>query len=173
VGIVGDGNLVEQTSADVRVQGIELEILAQVSENLSFSGYVSRLDSEYTRAPGGALNPQVGEQAKNAPPWSARLAAEYVMPRSTRGEFVLGAAYTYTDDYYVLVPNIPWYLLESRGLLDARVAYRDTTSGWEIELAGRNLTDELYALQATLLSGPMRYFSPGRTWSLQFRLLSR
>jgi len=173
VGIVGDGNLVEQTSADVRVQGIELEVLALATDRLSFSGYISRLNSKYTRAPGGELNPQVGEQAKNAPPWSGRLSGEYALPMGTDGEVVFGGGYTYTDDYYVLVPNIPWYLVESRGLLDARIAYRNEASGWQIELAGRNLTNELYALQSTLLSGPMRYYSPGRTWSLQFRILSR
>lgn len=172
VGIVGDGNLVEQTSADTRVQGFELEVSAQVAQGFSLSGFVSYLDSEYTRAPGGPLNPKVGDQVKNAPEWSSRLSAQYQFPLTGNYELGLGANYVYTDDYFALVPNLPWYQIDSRGLLDARLTLVRPDAGWRLELAGQNLSNERYALQTTLLSGPMRYYMPERTWSLMFRIMT-
>lgn len=173
VGIVGDGNLVEQTSADVRVQGIELEVSAQVTEGFNLSGYVAKTDAEYVRAPGGANAPKVGDQPKNTPELAARIAADFTWDVGGTLQGVLGAAATYSDDYYALVPNIPWYLIESRTLVDARIGLRSRDGGWEIELGGKNLTDEEYALQTTILSGPMRYYMPGRTWSIMFRMSNR
>ncbi|MFT7289057.1 MAG: iron complex outermembrane receptor protein [Halieaceae bacterium] len=173
VGIVGDGNLVEQTSADTRVQGVELELSAQVAEGFSVSGFISYLDSEYTRAPGGELNPRVGEPVKNAPEFSGRLTANYDFPVSDNYRVGVGASYVYTDDYFALVPNLPWYQIDSRGLLDARLTLSRPGANWQLELAGQNLTDERYALQTTLLSGPMRYYMPERTWSLTFRIGER
>jgi iron complex outermembrane recepter protein len=173
VGIVGNGNLVEQTSADVRVQGIELELSAQVSDGFNLSGYITKTNGEYVRAPGGANAPRVGEQPKNTPELAGRIAADYNWDVSSRLQGLLGGSLTYNDDYYALVPNIPWYLIESRTLVDARIGLRDKDNGWTLELAGKNLTDEEYALQTTLLSGPMRYYMPGRTWSLQFTMTNR
>jgi iron complex outermembrane receptor protein len=172
VGVAGNGNLVEQTSADVRVEGIELEWMARASEHLMLSGHVAKLDSKYTRAPGGANNPQVGDEAKNTPPLTVRVAADYTAPAFGSTEFVIGGTYTYTDEYYCLVPNIPWYRIDSKKLLDARIGLQAADGRWGVELGGKNLTDELYALQTTILSGPMRYNAPGRTWSLQFRMKS-
>ena len=173
VGIVGNGNLVEQTSADVRVQGVELELSAQVTEGFGLSGYIAKTDGEYVRAPGGANAPRVGEQPKNTPELAARIAADYTWNVGSALEGSFGTAVTYNDDYYALVPNIPWYLIESRTLVDARLGIGARDGGWKVELAGKNLTDEEYALQTTILSGPMRYYMPGRTWSLQFTMSSR
>lgn len=173
VGVAGNGNLVEQTSADVRVQGVELEWSAKASDHLTLSGYLSKLDSKYTRAPGGANNPKVGDEAKNTPPFSGRFAGDWRASVSPKFDLVIGGGYTYTDDYYCLVPNIPWYKIDAKGLLDARVALEAPDGRWGLEFGGKNLTDEEYALQTTILSGPMRYNAPGRTWSLQFRMSGR
>jgi iron complex outermembrane receptor protein len=58
---------------------------------------------------------------------------------------------------------------DSYGLLDARVALQTREAQWEVALFGKNLTDELYRLDAIPFLGDVfsRFGAP-RSYGVQF-----
>jgi iron complex outermembrane receptor protein len=58
---------------------------------------------------------------------------------------------------------------ESYGLLDARIALGSRNDGWEVALFGKNLTDELYRVDAIPFLGDVfSRFGPPRSYGAQF-----
>jgi iron complex outermembrane receptor protein len=175
VGVVNtgtSGSLVAETAADMRSEGAELELTGRVTETLTLSAYYARDKTQYLSVSGAysADNPQVGQSAKDTPLNSGRFGADYRVPLDTRGHLEFGANYRYTSAYYAELPELPWYRQGGYGLLDGRIGYVNDKDNWSVELAGENLTNKLYFLTSTLLSGPMRFYMPQRTWSLQFKM---
>jgi iron complex outermembrane receptor protein len=170
IGTGGEGSLVTETAADLRSQGAELELTARVLEGLTLNASYARDQTRYLSVSGpySASNPQVGQETKYTPLNQERLGANYSFGLTNDAHGEVGSNFSYRSATIALVPALPWYQEGGYGLVDARVAYVDDKHGWSMTLGGANLTNKLYFNQATLLSGPMRFFMPGRTWSLQF-----
>jgi iron complex outermembrane receptor protein len=166
----GDGSLVTETAADLRSQGGELELTAKVMEGLTLNASYSYDDTKYLSVSGpySVSNPQVGQSTKYTPKNTERVGANYEFPVSAIAHAEFGTNLSYRSQYLTEVPSQPWYIQGAYALLDARAAYVDDRHGWSVTLGGQNLTNKLYFIQSTLLSGPMRFFQPQRTWSLQF-----
>jgi iron complex outermembrane receptor protein len=176
IGVVsggGNGSLVTESAINMLSQGAELELQGRVTEALTLTGYYAKDMTKYTSNASGPFsptNPQEGQETKDTPPDTARFGANYHIPVDMNGHVELGGNYRYTAAYYTEVPVTPWYREGGYGLLDARAAYVSDKNHWSVELGGQNLTDKLYFYQSTLLSGPLRFYMPPRTWSLQFKV---
>ncbi len=159
--------LMTTNAADGETKGVELEFDYAPNEALRIDGSVSYIDFELTdliyTIPGVTLD----STSPFTPEYSASLGIQYQM-----GRFVPRLDVIYQDDVYAGWVNNPDVLLESRTLVNARVAW-EADNDWVVALAVKNLTDKYYFTSATDGSGGAGPSSaqPGlpRTWELSVK----
>ena len=170
---------------ETEIQGIELETVIQITENLTLNAMAGWLEGEYTQVtdeqaggltndgvpcPGGVATVEcaLGLELKNAPTIKGTIGANYNYPL-TRGALDFGFDFTFEDDSWGLVANSPDHALTQVGtLLNARFAYTADDNQWQVALWGRNLLDETYSRAATAGSFT-QYASPPLEWGVDAR----
>ena len=171
---------------ETEIQGIELEAILQVSENLTINAMAGWLDGEYTKVtpeqaggltndgvpcPGGIATVEcaLGLELKNAPRVKGTIGGNYNIPMAAGANLDIGLDLTFEDDSWGLVANSPPHALTQVGtLLDARVAYTADENKWQVALWGKNLLGEEYARAATAGSFT-QYASAPLTWGVDAR----
>ncbi|MCA8901796.1 MAG: TonB-dependent receptor, partial [Hyphomonas sp.] len=121
-------------NSDAEISGLEIEASALVTENFRIGFQGGTLDSEIK---------QNGNRAKYTPELSYSLTADYNRPLANGGEFFASGSASYEDDYYQGVDNDPVRIIPEHTVVDARVGYKLPGDQWEIELAAKNLFDEV------------------------------
>ncbi|WP_231701588.1 TonB-dependent siderophore receptor [Halopseudomonas xinjiangensis] len=153
IAVVQDNGTIErQTIGESRVQGLDLEARAELTETISLSGGYSYMESEVVR---GTLRSGLsieGNQFTAAPKHSASLWTYYAPP-ATSMSFGLGARYT--GSYYFDAANTAES--ESATLFDAAFSY-EIVKGTDVAVNVKNLLDE----QHVVGSGTADYYNPGR-----------
>ena len=155
---------------DVETQGFELDVLANVTENLFVTAGVAVSEAETANG---------GDPIPFAPDLKYSLAAQYDVPLGNGGRIQLNTSYVFTDEQ--LSGNIgqteatnPEVLLPDYAIVNASVGYFSQDDKLGVTLIGKNLTDEAYA---TTYSGDgFRYQIPrnadryfGVNFTLNFR----
>lgn len=138
---------------DVETEGVEVDFQWQATENLSFIGAMAFSDAETT----------MGDDLPFAPDSNYSLVGNYVFPLETGAEWVVNAAYVFTDEQ--LSGNIgenatdnPEVLLPDYEIINASLTYRAPDDQYSVSLIGKNLTDESYA--TTYSGNGFRYQIP-------------
>lgn len=153
IAVVQDnGTIDRQTIGESRVQGLDLEARAELTDTLSVSGGYSYMDSEVVQ---GALRSGLsikGSAFTAAPKHSASVWSYYTLP-ATGMSFGLGARYT--GSYYFDAANTSES--DSATLFDAAFTY-EIIKGTDVAVNVRNLFDE----QHVVGSGSADYYNPGR-----------
>jgi iron complex outermembrane receptor protein len=172
VNIDGDGEFIQMIATELDAYGAELEMEYYPTRNFSLTGYVSRLKTAFHKdVPGVAGAPKKGDPQRYSPPWSARLTGNYTVPLSVLPGFELNynLNWVWSDTNQTTgVPYNPFFTLPPIHMVNAGITLRDTQRDWSIELGGKNLADEEWWDQASVSSGPVRYYQPGRTWYVRF-----
>ncbi|PHZ84782.1 TonB-dependent receptor domain-containing protein [Paremcibacter congregatus] len=160
-GFNGSGAVLLRNAASVTSKGVELELIARPTDQLTFNASVGYLDStfdNYTGVPvsvfGGAADANdgaidgftdaSGNQVPLAPKWTANMAAQHEMPLGDDGTWITRLDYNYTASRFDSggVTNEPEAFIPSFGLLNARMGYRSNDDRWGVYLWAKNLTDE-------------------------------
>jgi len=155
-----------QNAGEGEIMGLELEVLAQVSENLRLTMSYGYLDGDWKKYPGAEVDPETGAETpvelKNvakfpqAPENDISLAVDYSIPARDWGLLNLHVDYSYTDSLYIvplatdgLSKPIPQSRVKQREVVNARVALTEMPvglgadgSGLEVALWAKNLFDE-------------------------------
>ncbi len=145
---------------EAEMQGIELDFLYNLSDNLQVRAVASYLDSEYgdhlTAVPNGVMSQQPmplaiinvkGDQMRIAPELSYGLTVTHTsfLPK---GELEVSASMSYSDDvwfeYLQRVKQDAWTVV------NASVSYAPLTSDMRVSLFGRNLGNKKYFTSALL-----------------------
>lgn len=160
-------SLIIDNAASARIDGVELELQVRPIAALQLWLSGSYLDSEYRDFIDSAGNDLSGNRLARTPEFSFSGGADYNMPLNATLTLDLRAEYQWQDDMPWLVENTVFE--DSYGLLDARVALESRDAGWEVALFGRNLTDELYRVDAIPFLGDVfsRFGAP-RSYGVQF-----
>ena len=171
---------------ETEIQGVELEAILQLGENLTINAIAGWIDGEYTEVtdeqaggltnqgvpcPGGVPTVEcaLGLELKNAPEFSGSLGANYNIPLSGGADIDIGIDLAFEDDSWSLVANSPDHALTTVDtLVNARIAYTADANKWQVALWGKNLTDETYARAATGASFT-QYAAPPLTWGVDAR----
>ncbi len=164
-----------QNAAKATSQGIELDLEAAPIEGLSLAANVGHLQAKYDKFFDGFTDPTVppvdrsGETIQSIPEWRTYLRAQYSLPIETQhaeldGYLVPRLEWTYTDTITYNGNQIQ----SPTHLLHARLAYQFWDDQLEIAAWGRNLTDETYFNQSTVLFSVFgtgtRFFQSPRTY---------
>jgi iron complex outermembrane receptor protein len=145
-------------AAEAEIKGLELDLQASVSENMTLRAGASFIDAEYTefetgllcstREPGGhtiylpECSPK-GNSLVRTPETSFNVGILYTKPLSF-GTLGFSADYMWTDDFYWELDN---RLVEpSYGLLNGTLFWTSLDEHWNVTLWGRNITDEDYSM---------------------------
>ena len=167
------------------VKGLELEAEALITDALKVDlavGYLDATFDEYfnfdTAYPALGLQDLSGNSLAYAPEWKAAFGAEYewALPGNW-GDLSARADYSYTDERWVNAFNRPadpgvltdGDLLDSYSLVNARLSWRNADDNWQVDVYGRNLTDEVVKTHVFEASGPSAVgtFLPPRTYGLK------
>ncbi len=146
-------------AGELRQQGLEVDINAQLTDNLKAIAGLSLLDSEFLDYPGGTNLPgfdqTVSQDLKGAsnnfsPDYQASLALEWRAELNPDLEWFVRGEYQYVDEQSVngQTDNNPAQVEDAVGQLNARLGLVAASGRWDITLYGRNLSDEGYC-QAT------------------------
>jgi iron complex outermembrane receptor protein len=137
----GQKTVVENASS-ATLQGVEVDIQAFISENLSMRANIGYLDSSYDDFSYEGADGTVdlsGLDFRRAPDWTGSLDATYEWDMAG-GHAWVRAAYHYIGEHYVNVSNSPELKNDAQNLIDASVNY--SIDAFTFSVYGRNLTDE-------------------------------
>lgn len=163
-------------------QGIELETMFRVTDNLTLSFLAGWMDGEYVdvteaqaagltssglSCPGGVSTIKCAKSlgVKNSPEWNGTVSAHYAINLG-HGDVDLNLDIAYEDDFHSLAGNAPEHTnLDMVTLINARAGYTVADGRWQVALWGKNLTDREYA-RASVAGSFSQFASPPRTWGI-------
>lgn len=160
-------SLIIDNAASARIEGIELELQLRPVQALQLWLSGSYLNSEYRDFIDSAGNDLSGNRLARTPEFRLTGGADYTMPINSDLSLDARVEYQWQDEMPWLVENTVFE--DSYGLLDARLALQAGEQQWEVALYGKNLTDELYRLDAIPFLGDVfsRFGAP-RSYGVQF-----
>lgn len=157
-------------SVDAEIKGIELELTAALTADLTLSGFVSTLDGKVTKADAtDPLVPPVGKKLPFVPDVSGKIGLDWNIPVASGAEWFIGTNVAYKGKIYFATFNEPFAVQKAHELVDARFGYRTADEKLEISLGGRNLTDKEWADTGAVIDGGVLWMAEPRTWSVTFR----
>jgi len=134
-------------SGEAEIQGLELDLLAAITENFQFGINYAYLDYEITNA----VFPDGSDRTDStvlvwAPEHAYSIVADYSLPLGNLGELKAHLDYSWQDDQYALANTDQGdVIVEDFGLLNGRISldYVEMLGGeWQFALWAKNLTDE-------------------------------
>jgi iron complex outermembrane receptor protein len=168
-------------AASAENKGIELEVLARLTEGLTADFSATWLDATYTEFVTGDYRNNFeptdlsGNNLQNAPEYTVRLALDYRRPIGAGGSLIGRLEGSYQDDVYFTEFNNSDAYQEAYGLLNASAGYEGGDGRWSVTGWVRNATDELVISNNIItapLYGSVRVGSllPPRTYGLTLAL---
>ena len=142
----GSTSLQLTNAGEATSQGVELESTWLPTDRLEFTFNVTKLDATYDLFENpDPLEPDfTGNKLPYAPDWKTYFSAQYLQPLGEHGSLRFFANYAWVDDQYTDPSNGPAYLIDSYGLIDARISWMPVSERWELALWGKNLADKEY-----------------------------
>ena len=140
----GTGQKTVVTNASsATIQGVELDVQAFVTDNLSLRANLGYLDTEYDDFEYQALDGSTVDlsdlEFRRAPDWTGTVDATYEWDMAGGTAWVRGA-YHYLGEHYVNVTNSPELENDDQHLIDASINY--SINAFTFSVFGRNLLDE-------------------------------
>jgi iron complex outermembrane receptor protein len=170
---VRDTNVIN--AGESEINGLELDITAILTEGLTLSASYAYLDTEFTEVD-APDNPEVSEDDfvfSNAPEHQYTLGLNYYRPLNFGG-LTASLNYYWVDDRFDTQKKAEAEdgstVIDSYGLLGAFLGLSEIELGaagsLDINLWGRNLTDEEYFTSAPVILQPAGAYHKGVTWGL-------
>ncbi|MGE4070903.1 MAG: TonB-dependent receptor [Lysobacterales bacterium] len=125
------------------VQGIELELFGQLSDNWVVQGNLAWLDAEYDEFISAGVDVSGSQKFTNAPEFSGAISLQYIRPLESGGEIRSRVGYSYQSKVYPTTDLSEAIAQEGYGLLSAGVIWQ-VDDQWKLALEGNNLTDKEY-----------------------------
>ncbi|GMG88373.1 TonB-dependent receptor [Biformimicrobium ophioploci] len=174
----GQVNTIVRNAGDVEISGLELEMQAAITSELSFYMMAGLLDAEYKEFfadVDGEVFPGEGSiptdntylSLRNTPDTTIGAGFDYYR-QTTLGEFSINYSYRWSDEYESEFFNDPRGHVDAMGMHNASVNLT-IDENYRVSLYGRNLTDERYA-RLVKIGGlsQMGMYNPPRTYGVQF-----
>jgi outer membrane receptor protein involved in Fe transport len=159
----GTAGFIVGNAAESEVDGIELDGMFAVSEEITIFGAIAFLDANYksftdaactaqqtidhaaaggTNTRANCLNDLSGERLQFAADMSANFGITYNTEITDSLELGLGADVMYTEDFDTAADADPVLVQDAYTKVNARISLGDIDGTWSLALLGKNLTDE-------------------------------
>lgn len=171
------------------VDGAEVELTWQATDNLRLSSSIAWIDATYDDFAGASCvqNPdgtpknsdcvgtgnaanenQAGEKLERSPDLEFNLSALWESNITDNMLLKAAASLYYSDEYFVQPTQALFSTQDSFTKVDARVALASYDGRWEVGVNGRNLGDEMTIQHAYVIAGnQFRNLSTGRTVTVE------
>jgi iron complex outermembrane receptor protein len=173
-----NGNADIYNGAAAKLYGLDLDAKLRLFENLTLTGAMEVMHTEYTSfmgAPlsmpmeGGGTAYSVGSVAGNRLPLAPRVTtsvtADYVVPMAARGDLTLSSTYAHNSGWYGEPDNRlhqPAY-----DVVNAQISWNSSDEIYKVRLWGKNLTDAQYTTAlGSQPNGDFAVFAPPRTYGV-------
>ena len=165
-------------AADVDASGLELELEALLTDNLTLRANIGTLDAEYNEFildldQDGTNEDFSGREVTRAPELTGGIDLTYMQDLESGANIRYNLNFLYEDEntyYYneVIGSNFDT-ILEERTILNANVTYRAPDDQWYVSVFGKNLTDDRYktAAQAVGALWTFANYGPPRVWGVE------
>ena len=165
-------------AAEVDANGLEIELTALITDDLTLRANVGTLGAEYDEFVldldlDGNLEDFSGREVVRAPDVTAGIDLTYMQDLASGANLRWNVNFNYEDEntyYYneVIGSNFDT-ILEKRTILNANVTYRTADDRYYISLFGKNLTDDRYktAAQAVGALWTFANYGPPRVWGIE------
>lgn len=161
-------------AAAAEIKGFEAEFQAQLTDEFFIIGNTAYIDAQYTDIDTSQfLTSTVNIDSKfaNTPEWKASVAAAYEQETSV-GLITWRGDWTYTSEIFNNAENTPLFIEPDLHLFNGSVTFSHPSGQWDVVLAGRNLTDEIYIVSGFDQPGvgfTEATYSRPREWSATFK----
>lgn len=194
---VGDdpGSFILINAGEVSTQGVELDFLAQVTENLRLTGGVAYIDASIDDYPAGqcsggqvlreengcsrtnSLQDLSGGDLPFSPEWKGNLAASYTVPLDGSFDLILKSMVRAQDEVQYTLSQDVNTIEDGYAIFDASVVLQDHSDRWTATVFVKNIADKFYAssIQANNLNILPNGYNhrygkdAGRTFGLELR----
>lgn len=190
------GNFVLINAGEVSTQGVEMDFLALVTENLRVSGGAAWIDASIDDYPGGPCSggqefrgecPDSGLQDLSggdlpfSPDWKLNLSASYTFYLDSGFDVEVIGFVRAQDDVQYSITQDDSTIQDSYAVFDTSVVLSDHDERWRATAFVKNITDEFYASaifsnNAALLPNGYNHRydrNSGRTYGLELRYMWR
>ena len=155
------GSAVENLG-DSTINGLELEILASLSENFRLDFTAGWLDAGFDclvvvdenfdragcnttqRLQAGADTVTVDSPLPRTPDWNFNVGGTFRIPLANGGDLTGRVNWKRTDSFWQRATTPPLEFNEGYELVNASLTYAPNQGDWSVMIGGTNLTDELY-----------------------------
>jgi iron complex outermembrane receptor protein len=172
-----DGLANNVSNADARIHGIELEMVARPTREITVDGSIAWLDAQYTRYltlnsnfPGLGEVDLRGNRLPKSPEFTVSAGLEYRLQLGQAGELTLRGEVRYVSDVYFDQFETGALNQDGYALVNARLSFRSADERWSAALFGRNLTDATYyqsMVRVDQFFGTVASFGAPRTYGIE------
>lgn len=161
-------------AAAATIQGLEVEIFATPTDQLSLNASLGLMDASYDEfniLVGGAVTDVSERPLVNTPEVTASLGATYTMPVTANWNATFHADANYRSEIATEISASPELTQDAYWLTNAYASIGKADGSWEIRAGARNLGDEAIQVQGFNLSEfpglQSAFFAAPRTYDLR------
>ena len=163
---------VTENAGQARIQGLELEMVAQPVKPFTIRAGIGYTDARYTELDPGATV-TLDTKLVKTPKLTANLVADYEFGLGNAGSLTVGGDLSYRSSYFMDPNNTPLFEQSGYGLFGAHVGYLSSDKHWAVTAFGTNLSDKRYMTNALQSYGSFgtadASFGPPVEWGLTMR----
>lgn len=189
------GGFILINAGEVSSQGVELDFLAQLTDNLRLTGAFAYIDASIDDYPagqcsGGQVFREEGECSSQnslqdlsggdlpfSPDWKGNLAASYTLELDGSFDMVFKGSVRAQDEVLYSLSQDEYTIEDSYAIFDASVVFQGHSDTWDATVFVKNIADEFYASSINpnnprlLPNGYNHRYSKqsGRTYGLELR----
>ncbi|MCX7552474.1 TonB-dependent receptor [Marinicella sp. S1101] len=157
-------------AAELDISGAELELTWLLSASTTVYSSIGYLDSDYKKF-FDFRQPDL-DRSDDVPPfspdWTFRIGMNHAVYLDGGAAIRFGLNGNYTGDMYLSVDNQEALTQDDYWLFNAYAIYDFANPAWSITIGGKNLTDEVYKIDAQEFSSVANiqtaYYGDPRTW---------
>ncbi|ROS01677.1 iron complex outermembrane receptor protein [Sinobacterium caligoides] len=162
---LGAPAIITTNAEAARSRGLELELIALLSEGLTLSGTYGYLDTEITGDLFAESDVNLkGNSLRRSPENTVSVSLSYDWELASGALVNARADYRYQDAYFYENNNAPITEVDSQFSVDAALRYVTADGNWEAKLWAKNLTDELTVSSVTEWRNLYETYAAPRTY---------
>lgn len=172
------GGLVQDlaNAGSATILGLELEVTAVPHPDLVLEANAGWIDASFDEFLGldvdgdGVIDAGDNAAAEmlefdRVPEFNFHISANYRIPLQLDGDLSYRIAYTWKDDFFTDVRNIPTLAQESYGVLDMSLTYQ--MDNWRVAVFGKNITETEFVDVRSRIFNFQSFGGQPRTWGLE------
>ena len=137
------GGTITQNAAEAKVHGIEVELTATPTDELTLFGTLATAENKYTELAPNVSGVTLDSDVAGTPKLTASLGFDYSFNISP-GSIVVGGDYQYQRSHHPGSTNADVTKVPTLDLFNAYVRYEPRAKNWDVGIYGKNLSDEKY-----------------------------